>query len=119
MDTKFERRITLFAKRHNLFLEWQPLNFGYVRAKIHCGSREELSAVEATLRRQSSNVMVTGTWSCAAGEFEGYVFAMEPQAKADYDAKAKAEQERLENWWHRYHSADTETRRLMACGVLA
>lgn len=59
MNKNFEHRIILFAKRHNLVLEWQALNFGYARAKIHCGSREELSAVETALRRQPNRVVVT------------------------------------------------------------
>lgn len=29
-----------------------------------------------------------------------------------------AEKARLENWWMRYHKADAETRRLMACGAI-
>lgn len=31
--------------------------------------------------------------------------------------KENEEQQRaLDNWWRRYHRADSETRRLMACG---
>ncbi len=117
MQENFEHKLTSFAKRHNLILEWQPLKFGYKRAKIHCHSHSELNAVAAKLRR-AKNVDVTGTWFCSVGEFEGYVFAMEPQEKADYEAKAKEEQARLDDWWLRYHSADTQTKRLMACGAL-
>ena len=37
---------------------------------------------------------------------------------AAVDAKLKEEADRLEDWWQRYHVADEETRRLMACGAI-
>ena len=113
-----ECKLAKFAKQHSLSLEWQPLKFGYRRAKFQCGSHDEMAAVKSGLRR-ISGVSVTGSWTCLTGEFEGYIYAMDQRAKTDYEAKVKEERSRLEHWWARYHVADQETKRLMACGLIS
>ena len=52
------------------------------------------------------------------GVFEGVVYAMDAADKAELDRICNEERARVEDWWQRYHVADDETRRLMACGAI-
>ena len=59
-------------------------------------------------------------WYCAeGGVFEGSVYAMDAADHAELVRLMNEEAARLEDWWQRYHVADEETRRLMACGAIA
>lgn len=111
------KQLELFAKQNNLTVEREALRFGHNRAKISCHSYKEMASVVSKLSRKR-NMAIIKTWACSEGEFEGYVYVMDLQAKAEYEARVKEEQARLEDWWQRYHSADIETRRLMACGTI-
>ena len=90
--------------------------FGYKRAKISCHSWAEYTAVEAALRRNKS--LRVDYWVCFDGEFEAYLYVMPLEDYTQLKAKSKVEQDKLEDWWQRYHNADAETRRLMACGAI-
>ena len=50
--------------------------------------------------------------------FEAYLYVMPLEDYTQLKAKSKVEQDKLEDWWQRYHNADAETRRLMACGAI-
>lgn len=114
----FEGRLELMAKRNGLTMKWQSLRFGLKRAMFECSSFGELNAVEQILEGMKG--VEVDRWICAAGGvFEGVVYAMEASAKEELDKELLAEKNRLEDWWQRYHVADEETRRLMACGALA
>ena len=60
----------------------------------------------------------TDYWCCFEGEFEGYVYAMDWKDREGFEREQEKERKRLEDWWLRYHLADAETRRLMACGEI-
>lgn len=113
---RLEENMAITAKKYGLRLEWQRIKFGYRRAKITCDSGEELSAVKRILGCMK-NVWVS-SWVCHSGEFEGYVYAMDQSDHDEFESKREAERQRLEDWWMRYHLADSETRRLMACGKI-
>jgi hypothetical protein len=117
METeRFEGKMALLAKKHGLRLEWQPVRFGHRRARFTCDSYEEVTAVQSLLRRIGG--AWADSWVCFEGEFEGYVYAMARKDHDDLERQRKAESDRLEDWWLRYHLADVETRRLMACGEI-
>ena len=116
MATKFESKMVLFAKKHGLKLGWQDIKYGYRRARFICESREEMTAILNLLWHTGG--IWADFWCCLEGEFEGYVYAMDQDDRKGFEREQKKEQKRIEDWWIRYHFADEETRRLMACGEI-
>lgn len=116
MNQKFENKMTLMARRYGLHLTWQDVKFGYRRARFTCNTHEELSAI-LDLLWHTRGIWVD-FWSCYEGEFEGYVYAMAQEDRASFEREREKERKRIEDWWLRYHLADAETRRLMACGEI-
>lgn len=112
----FEGFMRKFAKQNHVEVQWQQLRFGYKRAKIPCHSWAEYTAVEAALRRNKS--LRVDYCVCFDGEFEAYLYVMPLEDYTQLKAKSKVEQDKLDDWWQRYHNADAETRRLMACGAI-
>lgn len=116
MNEKTESKLVLIAKKYGLHLTWQALRFGYKRAVITCESNEEYMAVrELMLRYKGFHVSF---WAVFEGEFEGEVYVMDKKDHDDLQGLIDKEMARVEDWWQRYHVADTETRRLMACGAI-
>lgn len=112
----FEGFMRKFANENNTEFQWQQLKFGYKRAKIPCYSREEYKELERALKRNKA--LRVDRWACFDGEFESYLYIMPMEDYCQLQAQNKAEQDKLEKWWQRYHIADEETRRLMACGAI-
>lgn len=111
---KFEEKMALFAKKNGLTFTWQNLKYGYKWARFVCETPDEMSAI-LKLLWDSGSVWVDRL-ACYEGEFEGYVYAMDRKDRAGFERQQEAERSQLEDWWMRYHIADQETRRLMACG---
>lgn len=112
----FEGFMRKFAKQNHVEVQWQQLRFGYKRARISCHSWAEYTAVEAALRRNKS--LHVEKWVWFDGEFESYLYVMPLEDYTQLKAKSKVERDKLEDWWRRYHNADEEIRRLMACGAI-
>ena len=112
----FEGFMRKFANQNHVEVQWQQLRFGYKRAKIPCHSRAEYEELKASLSRNKS--LRVDYWVCFDGEFEAYLYVMPLEDYTQLKAKSKVEQDKLEDWWQRYHNADAETRRLMACGAI-
>lgn len=115
-NMEFGQRMALLSRKHSLQLNWQEVKFGYRRARFTCESHEELKAILNLLRKIGG--IWTDFWCCFEGEFEGYVYAMDRNDWNGLEEKRKKERDRVEEWWMRYHLADEETRRLMACGKI-
>lgn len=114
----WKNKVTLACKRNNLDVSFRCLKYGYERAEISCDSFREMQAVEAYFRRVKG-LHITHWYVSSDRAFEGRVYII---GQDDYKALTEnqaAEKARLENWWMRYHKADAETRRLMACGAIA
>lgn len=113
----WKNKVALVCKRNNLNVSFRCLKYGYERAEISCASFHEMQAVEAYFFRFKG--LHTSVWYASSDRaFEGRVYVI---GQDDYKAlteKQAAEKARLENWWMRYHEADAETRRLMACGAI-
>ena len=112
----FEGFIRKFARENNVEVQWQQLKFGYKRAKIPCYSWEEYKELEHSLKKNKA--LRVDCWTCFNGEFEAYLYIMSREDYIQLQARNKAEQDKIEKWWQRYHIADDETRRLMACGTI-
>lgn len=112
----FEGFIRKFARENNVEFQWQQLKFGYKRAKIPCYSWEEYKELESALKRNKA--LRVDCWTCFNGEFEAYLYIMPQEDYVQLQAQNKAEQDKVEKWWLRYHNADEGTRRLMACGAI-
>lgn len=117
METKFELKMTALAKKNGLPLVWQDMTFGHRRACISCGSRDEFRFALALARKLKG--VWTDCWFCSdGGVFESYVYVMDADKHRRFQDEVKREQDRVEDWWQRYHVADEDTRRLMACGAI-
>ena len=113
----FDERVVLMAKKYGLNVKWQQLKYGFKRAAFTCGSYEEMYAIESLFTRMKD--VVCEQWCCSLGEFDGRVYVMDAADHEELENQCAAERMRVEDWWERYHDADEETRRLMACGVIA
>lgn len=114
----FDERIALRMQRFGLTARWQQLKYGFKRAVIDCGSYEEMYAVEKVLKGMDG--VFIHRWHCSeGGYFEGHVYAMDAADNAELERLSAEASARIEDWWQRYHVADEETRRLMACGAIA
>jgi len=112
----FEQRIERFCRRENLSLEWQDCKHGLRRARIETNSFSETDAIRNAIKKMKD--VHVDSWTCGAGSFEGYVYVTDAAEQRRADNAQWIETERLESWWQRYHVADAETRRLMACGAI-
>lgn len=108
---RFESKIALIAKRYNLSYKWTALRFGYRRVEIECEDFDEAYAVSCMLQRHK------GVWSKWAADGHT-VYAMDATAHDELMQKVREANRRVNEWWERYHVADAETRRLMACGAI-
>lgn len=114
----FEGYIRRFARDNDVEFEWQMLKFGYKRAIIRCDSWNEFDYLRNALAKRKQ--IHTDSWHCGdGGVFEGAVYIMFQEDYERLKSAQEAEQRKVENWWQRYHNADAETRRLMACGAIA
>ena len=120
MQMTSENRLFLMCRRNgfNSPVE-ERLEFGYRRFRIDTRSYEETSAVRYLLSR-SRDFSIVRVWKCSGGGFfEGCVYVMETKDYTEYTSKMDEKMAQIEDWWQRYHVADEETRRLMACGAIA
>ena len=113
----FELTLNKMAKKHGFEYTLQPMAYDTRRAVISVGSWNQLEYIRNAFNRISG--IKTDSWKCFDGGFEGYVYVMESAEYDRYKAESNAEQARHWNWWERYHDADAETKRLMACGAIA
>lgn len=111
-----ELTLNKLAKKHGFSYYWQSLKYDTRRAVIPCGSYDQLKYICNVLSR-IKNVIVT-TWACFECEFEGYVYIMTSDDAERLKTESTAETEKVNNWWERYHKADTETKKLMAGGAI-
>lgn len=109
--TGFDSKIALIARRYNLSYEWTELRFGYRRAEIRCETFDEAYAVSCMLQRHKE------IWSKLAADGHT-VYAMDATTYWELMQKVCEADRRVNEWWDRYHVADAETRRLMACGAI-
>lgn len=113
----FELTLNKMAKRHGFEYSMQPMAYDTRRAVIPVKSWNQLEYVRNTLSHVKG--LKTSDWKCFDGCFEGYVYVMESDDADRYKAESAAELASHWNWWERYNSADTDTKRLMACGAIA
>lgn len=114
---KFESFVRKLAQKHDFTYELQDLKFGYIRAVIKCTDFEQYQNLRILVDKTKG--AKGSTWSSFSGIFEGYIYLMDAEDAKELEQKLKEEQERVEDWWKRYHEADFKTRKLMACGVIS
>lgn len=116
-ELTFDERLALLAKKHNLQYGWQLLKYGFQRARIEVNSRSEMYAV-GKMAENMGDAKVSYWYCTAGGVFDGVVYVMEESDYNELQQAMNAEQIRVNDWWIRYHEADENTRRLMACGKI-
>lgn len=117
MRKQFIAKTNRFAQKHGLTVHWQALKFGYHRAVLICSDAGTyLRAKTQALRLRD----VSCTFRCRSwnGGFEGILNIMDSCDADALDKLLEAEQTQTEDWWQRYHDADEETRKAMACGKI-
>ena len=111
-----ELTLNKLAKKHNFNYQWQACKYDTRRAVIHCESYNQLSYICNVLSRVKTFSITT--WKCFENNFDGYIYVMAMDDAEKLRTESTAEQNRSNNWWNRYHIADMETRKLMACGAI-
>lgn len=93
-----------------------PARFGYEFIEVSCSNRFEREAVE-----KASHIKGVFTEAFFPGIHDsiGVVKIHDAKRYSECRKKIDAEMERIEDWWQRYHSADEETQKLMACGKIS
>lgn len=114
---KCEPKVALICKRYGVTYKRRPLKFGYERLEIECESYAVLSGLRDEIRKVKGTAVNSTAYF--RGEFTGAVLVMDDEDEADLLGLLHEEMDRVEDWWQRYHVADAETSRLMACGEIA
>ena len=114
----WKNKVALACKRYNLDVNFCALKHGYERAEIPCNSFREMSAIEAKFSRLKG-LHIEDWHVSSVNAFEGRVYIIGEDDYNRLTEKMDAEKAYLNDWWTRYHYADAETRRLMACGAIA
>lgn len=113
----FDGYMRKFANRYNISYSWQLLKFGHKRAKIICDTHNETNLIANALSK-NKQLHIERRSIIGGDVFEGIIYVMPYDEYIDWKAKTKAEMDKVEEWWMRYHNSDRETRRLMACGKI-
>lgn len=117
MKDKIKEKVQAFSTKHNCPVTWRDLRFGYRRAEFCFSDYQSYEKARSAAGRLRN--VHTESFCHHVGQFEGWLYLMDSADYADLMASLTDEQVRVEAWWQRYHSADPETRRLMACGRIA
>ena len=114
---KCEKKVAMICRKYGLAYRMQPLKFGYERAEIEFDNY----ALQEGVREKLHRIRGVSVDSAAhfRGQFRGRLTVMDKQDAEELAEKLRKEQARIEDWWQRYHVADEETRRRMACGAIA
>lgn len=117
MSNKCEAKVAMICKKYGIGYRLRPLKFGFERMEIDC----ESYAILTGLGDEIKGIRGVSVESNAHfdGEFTGVLCVMDASANTKLRALLKEEQDRVEDWWQRYHVADEDTRRLMACGAIS
>ena len=116
MNSRTKSRIEKFAATHGCTVEWQALKFGYTRALLICNSYEQYVSVRTAAQKMDG---VSCDYSHVHSRiFEGRLYLMPAADKDALDILLAQEKKVCDDWWQRYHLADTNTRKLMACGAV-
>lgn len=116
-EMKCEPKIAMICKQHGISYKIRQLKFGYERVEIECDSYAELVELRDELRKVKGAAV--DTVAHFMGEFSGRLCIMDAADEEELLELVNEETGRVEDWWNRYHVADAETRRLMACGAIA
>ena len=113
-----ELTLNKMAKKHGFDFNWQDLKYDTRRAVIHCDSWNQLGYIKNALSR-IGGVKIEDCTIYGGGVFDGYVYVMTAEESDRLRSELAAESKAHWDWWQRYHDADAETKRLMACGSVA
>ena len=116
--TKKLQKLQKYCDKKSKTFRIQKLAFGYERAFIDfTDDQEGYDEMLRWLGRQKKLVYVA---QCPYSpvHFMAFIRVMDESDRNEWLALSKQDAERAEEWWQRYHDADPETRKLMACGAI-
>lgn len=93
-----------------------PCRYGYEYLEVACNNAFERDLV----RNSAQQIKGAEIESFFPGIYDsiGVIRIHDAKAHSNCLSKIREEMERVEDWWRRYHDADPETKRLMACGKI-
>lgn len=109
--TKTEMMIEAYCKRNNIPFEVQQMQY-CIRFAINYINHYELEKLIRKFNQMRRVIVKLGNV---------YNHTMFVYDAGEYDSAQEKEREKqayLDDWWMRYHLADAETKRLMACGAI-
>ena len=115
MESKVYTRLWKELQRMNMQdrVEMIPCRFGYEYLEIACNNRYEREAVINAAKIKGAMIE---TFFPGLHDSIGVVKVHDAAGYRECRRKIDAEMARVEDWWLRYHEADAETKKLMACG---
>lgn len=108
-----------YCEENKILATVQKLTFGYERVLLDFyDNRDGFWAMCRWLDKKKSLHFET---SCPyyPKHFVGYIKVMPAKERDQWMNLCRQDADRLDDWWRRYHAADKETRRLMACGTIS
>lgn len=116
MESKVYTRLWKELQRMNMQdrAEVIPCRFGYEYVAVSCNNRFEREVVLDVVRGIKGAMIET--FFPGVHDSIGVVKVHDGKAYSETRKQIDAEMKAVENWWQRYHNADDETKKLMACG---
>lgn len=106
------------AQKYLAGLEMQKLKFGFERAVLTFHCRKTMELALRGLEQNKHLAIINWSIHPDGANFEGRILLMFRIDRDAFELAQKMEQEKVEDWWKRYHAADIRTKRLMACGAI-
>lgn len=112
----FESQMMQLAQVHQGRYLTRDLQFGCQDAVLEFDSYDQFLKAVSKIKRMKNLHYTTRT--SHSGSFEGKIYVMPETVYAAFESKLQEQIRKHDEWWMRYHLADTATRKKMACGEI-
>ena len=113
------QKLLKYCEEKEILATVQKLTFGYERVLLDfTNDRDGFWQMCRWLDKKKTLHYET---SCPYSpiHFIGYIKVMPAKERDQWMTLCRQDSDRIDDWWRRYHAADEETRRLMACGAIS
>lgn len=112
------KKLQRYCKKRDITFKIQKLHFGFERMFLDfTDDIEGYYEMRRWLERQKTLSYET-EMPYTPRHFVGWIRVMPASERDEWMTLCKQDSDRVEDWWRRYHAANIETRRLMACGQI-
>ena len=116
MTVRVHNSLIQLGNDHGITVHTQQLKYGFIRFMFVFEDEPQMEEIAKILRKRRSLHVTEKKYR--HGLFMGYVYVMTKKDHAAMECRLTTEHKASEEWWERFHGADPETRRLMACGII-